>query len=87
MSLNFNDFGKVSKEEILKNNLEYMENKNGLVTYTELKKEIKKEYGININWSVEEREKYCHVWLCSKNNRGCSPLYLTDEVYLELRSD
>lgn len=85
MDLKFNSFGKVKIEQILENDLTYTDEKDGFVTYTELKDQLYQKYGLRIHWNYEERVKYCDIWLCSKLNRGCSPLYLTDMVYVMLK--
>ena len=86
MDLKFNSFGKVRIEQIREMDLAYVDEKDGLVTYSELKEQLYQKYGLRIHWNYEERVKYCEIWLCSKLNRGCSPLYITDEVYIALRT-
>lgn len=85
MNLNFNNFGKVRIEEIRKMDLPYLQEKDGWLTYSELKEQLYQKYGCRIHWNYEERVKYSSMWLCSKLNRGCSPLYLIDEVYVLLK--
>lgn len=80
----FNQFGKVKKQEVIDNGLIIFEEKNGLLTYSELKKQMKSEYGILIDWGYEEREQHATAWLCNSANMGCSPIYLLDEIYLDL---
>ena len=86
MDLKFNAFGKVKMEQIKEMDLPYVDEKDGLVTYSELKEQLYQKYGYRIHWNYEERVKYCEIWLCSKLNRGCSPLYITDSVYIDLRN-
>ena len=86
MDLKFNTFGKVKMEQIKEMDLPYVDEKDGLVTYSELKEQLYQKYGYRIHWNYEERVKYCEIWLCSKLNRGCSHLYITDSVYIDLRN-
>ncbi|MBC9722014.1 MAG: hypothetical protein H9W82_12135 [Lactobacillus sp.] len=88
MDLKFNKFGKVKMDQIRELDLVYVDEteKEGFVTYSELKNELYQKYGLRIHWNYDERVKYCDVWYCSKLNRGCSPLYITDAVYVALRT-
>lgn len=85
MDLKFNNFGKVKFEQIKELDLAYTDEKDDLVTYSELKDELYERFGLRINWNYEERASYALMWLCSKLNRGCSPLYITDDVYVKLK--
>lgn len=87
--LNFNRNGKIKKSDLLLNeDAEIFDSMpSGLVNYNELKKELLKEYNIKIDWTDEEKIKYTNVYYCSSENRGCSPLYLTDDIYLTIREE
>jgi hypothetical protein len=54
------------------------------MTYTELKN-ILREQGIHINWSDEERIKYCFAFRCEASWRGCVPVYDIIDVMQKLR--
>ena len=63
MDLKFNAFGKVKMEQIKEMDLPYVDEKDGLVTYSELKEQLYQKYGYRIHWNYEERVKYCEIWL------------------------
>jgi hypothetical protein len=44
------------------------------MTYTQLK-DFLRDSGIHINWTDEERIKYCFAFRCEPAWRGCVPVY------------
>lgn len=83
----FNSYGKVKREVIERFGIPYLTEKGELLTYSELKKKLWEEFRVKVDWDYEQRIKTSGIWLCSQKNRGCSPLYILEEVYIKLRDN
>lgn len=71
-----NKFGRYKKTDVLAEFPKLIvESKEGLYTYRELKEELKNTFKIEINWTEEEKIKHIYGYYCSKEIRGCIPVY------------
>lgn len=74
-----NKFGRYKKSDVIAEFCDddeiFIDNKEGLYTYRQLKDELDNTFNIKINWTEKEKLDNVDYFFCSKEIRGCIALY------------